>query len=82
MSFFVSTPFEGQAVILNNSYVVQDTIIMRIDCDVTATEYIGYGSDPGDLLSGGSNIRDMENGNVQIEFGGGNLTQSDEDGRL
>merc|ERR1712071_117070 len=44
MSFFVSTPFQGQATVVNNTYVIKDTIIMRIDCEVYHTEYIGYGS--------------------------------------
>jgi len=46
MSFYVSTPFEGQATVLNNSYIIKDTIIMRIDCEVFHTEYIGHGSQP------------------------------------
>ena len=72
MSFFVSAPFEGQAVILNDSYVVQDTIIMRIDCDVTKTEYIGYGSDPSDSLNtgeeGSSDFQDLGNGTFGFEY--------------
>jgi len=73
MSFFVSAPFEGQAVILNDSYVVQDTIIMRIDCDVTKTEYIGYGSDPSDALNSngngpGSELEDFGEDGVRFGF--------------
>ena len=79
MSFFVSAPFEGQAVILNDSYVVQDTIIMRIDCDVTKTEYIGYGSDPSDSLNtgeeGSSDFQDLGNGTFGFDPDGGSNPQ-------
>merc|ERR1711976_87131 len=48
MSFYVSAPFEGQATVMNDSYIIRDTVIMRIDCEVFHTEYIGYGSQKDD----------------------------------
>lgn len=45
MSFFMSTPFQGQTTVLNSTYVIKDTVIMRIDCEVFNTEYIGHESD-------------------------------------
>lgn len=62
MSFYVSAPFEGQATVLNNSYIIKDTIIMRIDCEVFHTEYIGYGSQPTNKNeTGENNFNDQPN---------------------
>jgi len=65
MSFYVSTPFEGQATVLNNSYIIKDTIIMRIDCEVFHTEYIGHASQPNtnhqnDTVQNDSQIDDTD----------------------
>ena len=42
---------------------------MRIDCDVTKTEYIGYGSDPSDVLNSNGPGRSNGPGSELEDFG-------------